>query len=105
MLSASPRGGVAHGRDDVAGGAAAAEIAPHLLANLVVRAGSAFLDCADRRHNLPRCAIAALEGIVLDEGCLHRMQPVAFGQALDGGDVAALAHHREGEAGDDTPAV
>ena len=47
-------------------------------------------DAGDRRHDLAGRAIAALEGVVLDEGGLHRVQLAALGQALDGGDRAAL---------------
>ena len=71
---ASPPRACAHRRDDMRIGAAAAEIARHVFADLVVGAGMAFADAGDRRHDLARRAIAALEGVLVEEGRLHRMQ-------------------------------
>ena len=75
-------------RDDVHVGAAAAQVAAHALADLVVverrrprRAASS--SSADGRADLPGRAVAALEGVVLDERLLQRVQRVAVGQALD----------------------
>ena len=53
----------------------------------------------------PGRAVAALIAVVLHEGGLHRMQVVRRAQALDGGDLVALVHHRERQAGVDPPAV
>ncbi len=40
--------------------------------------GMALVDAGDGRHDLARRAVAALEGVMVDEGLLHRMQrPVA----------------------------
>ena len=38
-------------------------------------------------HDHARRAVAALEGAVIDEGLLERMQAAALGQALDGQDA------------------
>ena len=57
-----------------------------------------FLHAGDRRHDLSRGAVAALERIVIDEGLLHRVEvPVNRRQALDGRDVATfeLGHEQE----------
>ena len=105
MRQAPCLGGLAHRGDDVGVGAAAADVAAHLFADFVVRAGAALLDGADRRHDLAGRAVAALEGIVLDERRLHRMQAAIVGQALDRGDRLALAHHRQRQAGHDAPAI
>ena len=53
----------------------------------------------------PGRAVAALEAVMLDEGGLHRMQVLRRAQPLDGGDLVALVHHRERQAGVDPPAV
>jgi hypothetical protein len=50
----------------------------------------AFCDTGDAGHDLPRCAIAALEGIALDERGLQRVEFFALRQALDGRDLAPL---------------
>ena len=42
---------------------------------------------------------------MVDERLLHRVQPVAFGQALYRRHVASFVHHREGQAGQDASAV
>ncbi|MNC56695.1 hypothetical protein D3C75_1063120 [compost metagenome] len=42
---------------------------------------------------------------MLDEGRLHRVQPVWRAEAFDGGDLRALVHHRQRQAGIDAPAV
>ncbi len=58
------------------------------------------LHAGDRRHDLPGRAVAALEGVVIDEGLLHRMQlAVAAGEAFDGGDLPAFDAHRQRQAG------
>ena len=56
-------------------------------------------------HDLARRAEAALEAVMVDEGGLHRMQRVAVGQALDGGDLGAVVADRERQAGIDPAAV
>src|SRR5437588_579631 len=61
---------LADGGDDVRVGAAAAEIAAHPLADLMVRAGMPFLEQGDGGADLPRGAEAALEGILPDESRL-----------------------------------
>ena len=71
-------------------------------------AGDAGLDLVehrDRRADLPGRAIAALVAVVLDEGRLHRMQVLRRAQAFDGGDLVALVHHRQRQAGIDAAPV
>src|SRR5207248_4931124 len=84
------RRGLLDGRNDVRIRGAATNIAAHIFADIIVAGSVAFLDAGDRRHDLARRAVAALERVLLDEGLLHRMQLVAGGQPLDGGDLAAL---------------
>src|SRR6266850_2782300 len=64
----------------------------------VVRPAGLLEQC-DRGHDLAGGAIAALVGIVLDEGRLHGMQRVGLSDAFDRGDLVALVHHGEREAG------
>src|SRR5687768_17218465 len=89
---------VLDGRDDVVVGSAAAQIAAHPLADLRRRAGVALGDAGDAGHDLPGCAIAALERIALDEGGLQRVEPLALCQALDRSDLALLHQRSEREA-------
>ena len=73
----------------------------------------AFVDARDRRHDLPGRAVAALEGILIDEGLLHRMQlavcarpsivvmlrPCAADRERQAGQyAAAIEQHRAGAA-------
>ena len=43
----------------------------------------------DRRHDLPRVAVAALRHVLLDPGALHRVEGFALRQTLDRGDALA----------------
>ena len=95
--------------DDIRVGTAAAEIAAHPLAYLVVRklqCGSllpeicghvtglavlCLLHQSDRRAYLPRRAKSALKSVVLDKRRLNGVQLVAFCKALDCRDAFAFA--------------
>ena len=92
------RRGLFDGGDDVRIGGAAADVAAHVFADVVVAGGVAFLDAGDRRDDLSRRAVSALEGVLIDEGLLHRMQFVALRQSLDGGDRLILGSQRQGQA-------
>ena len=53
----------------------------------------------DRRHDLARRAVAALEAVMIDKGLLHRVQLVAGTcEAFDCGDLAILGHDGEQQA-------
>ena len=92
--------------DDVRIGRAAAQVAAHVFADFGVALGVAFLDAGDRRHDLAGRAVAALEGVVIDEGLLHRMQrAVRLGEAFDGGDLLALDARGERQARQHAAAV
>src|SRR5579871_3510761 len=92
------RSGLLYGSDDVGVGGAAADIAAHIFADVFIVAGMAFLDAGDARDDLPGCAIAALESVLIDKGLLHRMQLAVLGEALDGGDLLALRDERQCQA-------
>src|SRR5262249_61020484 len=61
-------------RENVVVSAAAADVATHLLAEVVVGPGVPLVEQADGGAELAGGAIAALEGVVLDEGRLHALQ-------------------------------
>src|SRR6266705_1541167 len=115
-------GNLPNRRDNIGVGGAAAEIAAHALADLLIvegdvrsrqivahRAGPAGLDLAqhaDRRAELARGTVATLEGVMVDERLLERMQVVAtLRQPLDGDDLSILLRDGEGQAARDAPAV
>src|SRR2546422_9944380 len=77
-------------RDDVVIGAAAAQVAAHPVANFLRRAGVALVDAGDAGHDLSGRAIAALEGVALDEGGLQGMELLSLGEALDGRDLTTF---------------
>jgi hypothetical protein len=54
-----------------------------------------LLNGADDREDLSRRAVAALKAIAVQEGGLHRVKLVAFGEAFNGDYVLALARHRK----------
>src|SRR3954453_8807630 len=92
-------------RADVRVGGAAANVAPHELGDFLVGRGLALLKQLDRRHDLTGRAEAALEGVVLDEGALHRVQLATLGEPLDRRHLVALAGGCQGEAGEYPPPV
>jgi hypothetical protein len=51
-----------------------------------------------RHHYHPRCAVSALEGRVLDEGGLKRMELDSFRDPLDGLQFASICPDREFDA-------
>ena len=69
-------------------GATAADVAAHQLADFVCGFRLAFGDQSCSRADLPWRAVAALEGIVVDECLLQRMQRAVRREAFDGGDGA-----------------
>ena len=71
---------------------------------IVIRAARLF-EQRSGRHDLARGAVAALKSVVFDKRSLHRMQRRRCGEAFDGGDLVALMHDRESEAGIYAPAV
>src|ERR1700722_3526748 len=119
------RGQVAEGLmdciDDAVIGAAAAEIAAHPLAQLIVteryrlcleirgdvtrHAPAKLRRHADRRADLTGRAIAALEPVVFDERLLQGMKRARGAEALDGGDLAAFVLNCQSEAGIDALAI
>ena len=71
--------------------ATAAEVTVHALDDLGTRGMRSVQQQAVSVHDHAGGAVAALQGIVVDEGLLQRMQLAVRGQALDRGDV--LARH------------
>src|SRR6266513_175734 len=79
--------------DDLVVGAAAAEVARHVLHDLLARRGLRLREQCRSGHDLARLAVAALRNLLGDPRLLQRM--IALGrQALDGGDFLAL-HRRD----------
>ena len=72
---------------------------------LIFAASLALGDQADRGTDLAGRAVAALESAVNDEGLLQGMQGASPRQAFDGGDLRAILHHRECQAGIDPPSA
>ena len=69
--SALPPGSLLDRRDDARIGATSAEVAAHVFADLISGASMSLMDAGDRGHDLARCAIAALQRIVVEKGLLH----------------------------------
>src|SRR5262247_357052 len=93
------------GGHDLRIGAAPAEVAAHQFANVLPGGRPRLADQSHGRADLARCAIAALESVLIDEGLLHGMQPTILGEPLDGGDLRAVLHDGEGKTGVDAHAV
>src|ERR1043165_7179513 len=99
-------GSLADRGDDVDVAAAAAEIAAHPLADLVVGTRVSLAQQRRAGAELPRGAVAALEAVVADEGGLQGVESVVAGKTFDGDDLLpAAVHDGEREAGVVAPAV
>src|SRR6185312_13679834 len=104
--SASPAArGLRDRGDDVGVGATAADVAAHPLSDLRRRTRVLLVDTPDAGDDLTRRAVSALEGVLVDEGLLEWVQPAVLGEAFDGGDLGAVVHDRQGQAGVHPPAV
>ena len=88
----------ADGFDDAGMSSAATDIPAHPFPDFGSAAGMAFTEERNSGKNLPWRAITALEGIGIDEGLLHGMQPVVFRQTFDGGYCLAFGHGRQPQA-------
>src|SRR5438093_9990622 len=91
--------------DDVRVRAAAAQVSAHLLPHVVVARSARFVEQGGCRHDLTGCAVSALEGIVLDEGFLDRMQNAVSFQSFDRDDVVVVMHDGERETRQDAATV
>src|SRR5438093_5945599 len=105
MGSGGAVGRLPDGGDDVGVSPATAEVAAHELADLVVRSRAPLAQQRDRRHDLPRRAVAALQAVVLHEGGLHGMERAVGRQPLDRDDLGARLHRGQRQASLDAPAV
>src|ERR1041385_9001992 len=85
------------GRNDVRIGSAATKIAAHQLADFIGAARFAFGNQTGRRTDLSGRAIAALEGVMIDERLLQRMQRISMRESFDGRDLFTILHYRERE--------
>src|SRR5215475_9783859 len=84
------------GLDDVVITGAAAQIAVELVTDgLLVELVSFAADNVERRHDHPGRAEPALQGVVLAERLLHRVELVARGQPLDGEDARTVERECE----------
>src|SRR6185503_2517289 len=73
----------AHRLDNARVGAAAADVAIHQPRDVGLGGIRVGLEQADGRHHHARRAVAALEGLGVEERLLHRVQPLAVGQRFD----------------------
>src|SRR5689334_14370973 len=83
-------GRIEHRFDDVVVPGAAADVAFQLVPDgRLVEVAAMAMHNIDRRHDHARGAVTALQAVIVAERRLHRVQFVAFCDALDGGDVRA----------------
>ena len=67
--------------------AAAADIAVHVLHDLLVTGLWKVLQQGHRGHNHSRSAVATLKGLFIKEGLLHRMQAAILAETFNSGDL------------------
>src|SRR5438552_358765 len=86
-------------------GAAAADVAVEPLLDLFRRRLRMLFDERDGRHHEARRAEAAHQRVAIAEGLLHRMEPRAACEAVDGADLLADGFNRQRRARVRGPAV
>jgi len=94
-----------HGFDDVGIRTAAAKIATHAFADLLIAVRVTFLDQADGADDLSARAKAALERVVLDERALDGMKRPLAGQTLDRRNFVSTLHDGKRKARERAPSV
>jgi hypothetical protein len=98
--------GLQNRRDNIGIGGAPAKIAAHIFTDRSGRTGLPCLHTSDPGHNLPRCAVATLQGIQVDKSLLHRVQSAIFPQEpFDSGDHTALRRHRQSQTREGAAAI
>src|SRR5262245_14370715 len=99
--------GELHRVDDLRIGAAAAEIARKVVPDLIIIRIGMRIEQLGGHQQEARRAVAALEGAGLDEGLLHRTEPLRarIHERLDGTHLGALDEGRQIEAAGDGRAV
>jgi hypothetical protein len=103
-LAARLAGNAAEDRaDNPAVGAAPAQVAVQGLPDVFARRGGVLLQQVHRGHHHARGAVAALSGLLVEEGLLDRMQAAAGRQPLDGRDRAVRARDRQVAGGPGAP--
>src|SRR5204862_3048209 len=93
------------GLDDIRVRTAAAEVPSDRAAHVILGRRSVLPEKSDDRHDLARRAKAALEGIRVDEGALHRVQLAILRDPFDGLHSLPLARDGERHARVDGSAV
>src|SRR6266849_424352 len=86
---------------DVAVAGTAADIAGEAVADFALGRVRVLLEQVADSHDHPRRAEAALQGVVLMEGRLNRMQCAAGRETFDRRDPGSVGHHSENRAGFD----
>src|SRR5881409_2914973 len=99
------RGRVLHRAHDFVVSRAPAEVAGQPVSDLVLRRFGRALQQRLAGHQEPRRADPALQGRVLQEPLLQRMEPLALGHAFDRLDASAADLAAQHEAGAHQPAV
>ena len=94
-----------HRADDPAVGAASAQVLRQRLAHLGCRRVRVVIEQILRRHDHAVDAIAALGGLLVDEGLLQRMRLVDGAEPLDRGDLGLADGTDLGDARAHRPAV
>jgi hypothetical protein len=78
-----------HGVNDIGICRAAAQVAAHEFPDLSVGTDFSLIHASNRRHDLARRAISALEGIVVDKSLLHGVQDRTRNEAFNRSDRLA----------------
>src|SRR5215831_7188219 len=89
FISGPPHGigGAQHGANDAVVGAAAAQVERQALAHLCIGRMWVAVEQRLRGHQHAVDAVAALRGLLVDEGLLQRMRLLHRAEPLDGGDL------------------
>src|ERR1700733_12233812 len=90
---------------DVRIGPTAADVPAHGFLDIVVAVTVRLVEKRDGRHDLPRRAVPALEAVVFNEGCLHRMERARLADAFNSRDCLSLMGGGQTQARVHSPAI
>jgi hypothetical protein len=92
-------------RNDIGVCTATADIAVHGLLYVVIGWADGFLEYGNGRHSLAGGAVATLVSVMLDEGCLHRMQMATLAYTFDRDNFVSGMHYGKRKTGIHAAAV
>jgi hypothetical protein len=97
--------GSLYGFNDLRIGRAATEIAAHPFSDFGLTPSVPLMNASNSRHDLTRCAEAALKGVLINECLLNRVEGLAVCKTLNGRYFSTIDGSSEDHASVNPPAI